>query len=176
MYKIKQLPEDFIVKEINDIKLNDTGRYSYFLLKKKNYNTLRAIQAIANKVKIYEKNIGFSGNKDKNALTEQLISISKGNKSIENIKLKDIELEFLGKGDEKIYLGNLKGNEFTITIRNLSNKEINKIKEKIKQKEILIPNYFGQQRFSKLNYQIGKAIINKNFENAINLILKTNEN
>ena len=114
MYKIKQLPEDFIVKEINDIKFDDNGQYSYFLLKKKNYNTLRAIQQISKKLRINEKNIEFAGNKDKNAITEQVISIYKGNKNIENINIKDIELKFLGQGNERIFLGNLKGNEFII--------------------------------------------------------------
>ena len=107
MHQIKQIPEDFIVTEINDIKFNNNGQYYYFTLKKKNYNTLRAIQAIAKKLRINEKNIGFAGNKDKNALTEQIISIKNGNKNIENIKIKDIELKYFGKGDEKIYLGNL---------------------------------------------------------------------
>ena len=74
MYKIKQIPEDFIVKEINDIILNNDGKYSYFLLKKKNYNTLNAIKAIAKKLKINEKDIGFAGNKDKEAVTKQTIS------------------------------------------------------------------------------------------------------
>jgi len=174
MHKIKQLPEDFIVKEINDIKLNDKGQYAYFLLKKRNYNTLRAIETIASKLKINKKNIDFAGNKDKNAVTEQTISIKNFDKKIKNFELKDIELKFLGKGNEKIYLGYLRGNEFVITIRNLNNKEIDSIKNKIKNNKVLIPNYFGPQRFSKNNNLIGKAIINNNFENAINLILKSN--
>ena len=173
MYKIKQFPEDFIVKEINDIKFNDSGNYSYFLLKKRNYNTLRAVQQISKKLKIYEKNIEFAGNKDKNAITEQTISIYNGNKNIEKLKIKDIELKYLGQGNEKIFLGNLKCNEFEITIRNLNNKDINKLKIKIKN-QVLMPNYFGPQRFSTYNCLIGKAIVKKNFKEAIDLILDSN--
>src|SRR3989338_6162306 len=99
MCKIKQIPEDFIVKEINDIKFDDNGIYSYFLLKKRNYNTLRAIKIISEKLKIPEKNIGFAGSKDKNAVTEQIISIKNGNKNIENIGFRDIELKVIGKGN-----------------------------------------------------------------------------
>jgi tRNA pseudouridine13 synthase len=167
MYKIKQLSEDFIVKEINDIELDESGEYSYFLLKKRNYNTLRAIEAISNKLNINIKNIGFAGSKDKNAITEQVISIYNGNENIENIQIKDIELKYLGKGNEKIFLGSLKGNKFTITIRNLDNKKIN-------NNEVLIPNYFGPQRFSTSNHLIGKAIVKKDFEEAIKVILSTN--
>ena len=112
MYKIKQIPEDFIVKEISGIKFSYAGKYAYFLLKKKNYNTLRAVQKIAEKLGINEKNIGFAGNKDKNAVTSQVISIKNGNKNIESIKLKDIDLKYLGRGNEEIYIGNLKGIDF----------------------------------------------------------------
>jgi len=173
MYKIKQIPEDFIVKEINDININDNGKFAYFLLKKRNYNTLRAVQQISKKLKINEKNIEFAGNKDKNAVTEQIISIYKGSKSIQNIKIKDIELEYLGQSNEKVFLGNLKGNKFEITLRNLNNKDINKLKEKI-ENQVLMPNYFGQQRFSTYNHLIGKAIVKKNFKEAVNLILESN--
>ena len=194
MYKIKQIPEDFIVKEINSLKFNDNGNYSYFLLKKRNYNTLRAIKIISEKLKISkknsknfsghkksqkdffvnEKNIGFAGNKDKNAITEQIISIKNGNKNIENIGFRDIELKFVGRGNEEVFIGSNKGNEFAITIRNLANKEIKTIENKLSNNKILMPNYFGPQRFSNNNAEIGKSLIKKDFKKAIKLILEAN--
>ena len=194
MYKIKQIPEDFIVKEINDIKFDDNGTYSYFLLKKRNYNTLRAIRIISQKLRISKKNsknfsghkksqkdffvneksIGFAGNKDKNAVTEQLISIKNGNKNIENIGFRDIELKFVGRGNEEVFIGSNKGNEFVITIRNLASKEIKAIENKLGNNKILMPNFFGPQRFSNNNAEIGKSIIKKDFKKAIKLILEAN--
>ena len=174
MHKIKQTPEDFIVKEMNDIILGNTGKYAYFLLKKKNYNTIKAIETIAKALGINVKNIGFAGNKDKNAVTEQLISIKNGKKDFEKVSLKDIGLKYVGKGDEEIYLGRLKGNEFYITIRGLEDKEIKKIEEKAKNKQIFMPNYFGEQRFSKSNHWIGKAITNRDFKKAVELVLESN--
>jgi len=170
MYKIKQIPADFIVREINELQLDNKGNYSYFLLKKRNYNTLTAIEVLANKLKISKKNIGFAGNKDKIAVTEQFISIRNGKKDYENINLKNIELKYLGQGINEIFLGNLKGNEFKITIRNLTKKEI----QKINSNKISMPNYFGPQRLSNKNHLIGKEIVNKNFDKAVNLILQTN--
>lgn len=174
MHKIKQIPEDFIVREISELKLDNNGNYSYFLLKKRDYNTLRALKIISQKLRITEKNIGFSGNKDKNAVTEQVISIKNGDKNIENIRLKDIELNYLGKGNEEIYLGSHIGNEFIITIRNITSKEISIINKKIKNNQILMPNYFGPQRFSHNNQEIGKSIIKKDFKKAVELILGAN--
>ncbi|MBU3942094.1 MAG: tRNA pseudouridine(13) synthase TruD, partial [Nanoarchaeota archaeon] len=47
MYKIKQIPDDFIVKEITNIKLKEEGSYAYFILKKRNYTTERAVSTAA---------------------------------------------------------------------------------------------------------------------------------
>ena len=75
MYKIKHIPEDFIVKERSTIKILLSGKYIYFLLKKKNWNTLDVIQKLAVIFDISEKKIGFAGSKDKNAVTEQVCSV-----------------------------------------------------------------------------------------------------
>jgi len=165
MYKIKQIPEDFVVREITDIKLKDNGNYTYFILKKRNYTTERAVSTIAHYLKTDRKNIGYAGSKDKNAITEQLISV-KGQIKKENINLKDIELIHKGKGNERISLGDLKGNEFIITVRGLNKEDI-----KINQKTFSIPNYFDEQRFSKNNSDIGRLILKKDFKGAVDLIL-----
>ena len=173
MYRIKQLPEDFIVREINNIKILNNGQYAYYILKKINYTTVDALQILSKKFKMPLKNIGFAGNKDKHAVTQQKISIFRGSKSFENIQLKNIELEYLGNGKEPISLGDLKGNEFFITLRNLGNNEIEKIKS-LASKKIRIPNFFGLQRFSKNNHLVGKAVITRDFKKAIEMILENN--
>jgi len=172
MYKIKQLPEDFIVKEISNVKFGEKGDYSYFSLKKENYSTVRAIMHIAQALRIKPKNIGFAGNKDKNAITEQVISVLKVNKDkINNLRLKDIELKFLGKGNSPVSLGDLEGNYFEIVVRDLDSEDISAFNKKI-NKKILIPNYFGEQRFSRNNHFVGKAIIKNDFKKAVELILE----
>lgn len=164
MYKIKQLPEDFIVREISSVKPGKEGKYNYFLLKKKNYTTIRALEHIAHALCIQLKKLGFAGNKDKTAITEQVCSAEGvGKEKLERIKLKDIEIKFLGKGDEPISLGILDGNEFEITVRNIDKKP------KPKTKFI---NFFGEQRFSKNNAEIGKAIVKKDFKKAVELLLE----
>ena len=174
MYKIKQIPEDFIVEEIINLDVKQSGEYSYFKLKKRDYTTLKAIQTIADKLNIPVKFISFAGNKDKKAVTEQAISIRGSNKNnIENLKLNDIELGFLGHGSEPISLGSLEGNEFTIMVKDLSEDEIKLFEKNIKNLD-KIPNYFGEQRFSKDNAEIGRNMIKKRFKEAVNLIIKGN--
>lgn len=163
MYRIKEKPEDFIVREISIIKPLDKGKYTYFLLKKKSYNTVRALEHIAKVLRVNPKKMGFAGNKDKIAVTEQTCSVPDVSKEqLERVKLRDIELEYLGKGDEPISLGDLEGNEFEIIVRNID--------EKPRAKKKFV-NYFGEQRFGKINVPIGKAIVKKDFEEAVKLML-----
>jgi len=165
MYKIKQIPEDFIVKEIPKYELDEKGDYSYFLLKKRDYTTINAVSKIAKRLRIPLKFIGFAGNKDKIAVTEQIISIKNIKLTdIEKLNFQDIKLEYIGQGKNPISLGDLKANQFKIIVRNLSSKR--KITKTIER----IPNLFGPQRFSKNNIEIGRYLIKKNFKKAIDLI------
>lgn len=159
MYKLKQKPEDFRVKELIEPDFDDSGGYSYYLLTKTKYNTSDAVKAIAKKLNIKPKDIGYAGNKDRNAITQQFISIKNCNK--QDLELKDIMLEFKGKGKNPISLGDNKGNQFEIIIRN-----IEKTPKQISQ----MINSFGEQRFSKNNTEIGKALLKKDFKKACELI------
>ncbi|MDP3989634.1 MAG: tRNA pseudouridine(13) synthase TruD [archaeon] len=165
MYKLKQIPEDFLVTEISSIPRSDNGRYHYYKLKKKNRNTIDAVKQLAKTLGIKEKQIGFAGNKDRNAVTEQIISIIGVNKEkISSIALSDMSLEFIGYADKPISLGDLNGNAFEIVVRNLDDNQItnNPIS--------FCENYFDEQRFSKNNVEIGKMFLKKNFEKAVELI------
>jgi len=164
MYILKQIPEDFFVKEIINLNISE-GNYAYCLLKKKNYATLRAIQKISKYFRIPLKRIGFAGSKDKKALTEQMISIAGIKKEqIKKINLKDLKLIFQGYGKNPLSLGDNDGNYFEITLRNLDSENPKLIE--------YFTNFFGEQRFSINNAEIGENLIKKNFKKAIELILE----
>ena len=164
MYQLKQIPQDFIVKEINNLRFSETGQYSYYLLKKTNYNTIDAIKKISEYWNIDDKFFNFAGTKDKVAVTEQYISISKGPKK--DLSLKDIELNFLGCGVERLNLGALIGNYFEITVRNIESQP--------KKKELFL-NLFDSQRFGRNddNHVVGKFILKGKFKEACELIDET---
>ena len=122
MYKIKEIPEDFVVKEITNVKAGEKGDYSYFWLKKRDYTTIRAVEKIAERLRIPVKNIGFAGSKDKRALTEQLISIR--NCGVKSLELKDIRLKYFGKGESALIINKLI-NVILNTTKNLSKKKDN---------------------------------------------------
>ncbi|MBS3158321.1 tRNA pseudouridine(13) synthase TruD [Candidatus Woesearchaeota archaeon] len=193
MYKIKQVPEDFIVEEItrfgNGIQVKEDKedcKYIYCILKKRDYTTLKALQIISHELGLSLNNIGFAGNKDRVAVTQQAISIyDPGNRAKPKIdkfnsdnSAKGIELKFVGYGNCPISLGELEGNKFRIVVRNLGNKELVKLKKLDAMqlndtKQLKFVNFYGEQRFSKSNKDIGKLLLQKRFKDAVELIIKT---
>jgi tRNA(Glu) U13 pseudouridine synthase TruD len=168
--EIKVLEEDFKVFEEKKLEFVDLtnleGRkYACFLLKKKGRNTLDVIKEIARRLRRKVKDIGFAGNKDKNAVTEQYISILSDRK--ENINSLDIDnasINFVGWLKDRINLGELKGNRFEIVVRNLDGaKDLNFNNVK---------NYFGEQRFGidGNNIEVGRSIVKRDFSKVCELL------
>ncbi|MBS3168490.1 tRNA pseudouridine(13) synthase TruD [Candidatus Woesearchaeota archaeon] len=165
--QLKTLPEDFIVEEILNLNLEKERQdYSIARLTKKGWDHFKLIQKISKILNLKPKFIGYAGIKDKQAITTQYISFYKVSKEkINKIKIQDFSLEFLGYSKERINLGDLKGNNFKIIVRNLTKKvDI--------PKDIQIENYFDDQRFGKLNntHLIGKSIIKKDFKETCKLL------
>jgi len=158
MYKLKQKPEDFIVEEISLYKAKEKGRYCYFLLEKKDYNTEKVIQNLARYFNIPRKNFGYAGSKDKRAVTKQYCSV-KG--KINDTEFDGFKIKVKGYIDNPVSLGDHSGNKFTIVIRNI---------DKLPKKKKEFINYFGEQRFGKHNFEIGVSILKKDFEKAASLI------
>ncbi|PIN76738.1 hypothetical protein COV17_01295 [Candidatus Woesearchaeota archaeon CG10_big_fil_rev_8_21_14_0_10_36_11] len=163
MYKLKLLPEDFIVREISTIAINKNGRYAYVKITKRDRNTIDVLKELAKQLKIKENTIGFAGSKDKHAITEQLFSILNVRKErLKDVVINNVTIECVGWGNVPISLGDLKRNEFEIVVRNIDIVPSEKIS--------LVENYFDEQRFSKNNAMIGKHLIKKEFSDAVKLI------
>lgn len=153
---IKEKPQDFIVKELLDLDLDDTGDYAYYELTKTDTAQEDAFKTICNKLNIKRKLINYAGTKDKKAVTTQFISIFNGPKK--DYDFDNVKLKYIGQGKERISLGQLKANHFEITVK--TDKEPRKITQ--------IPNYFDDQRFgiNKNNHIIGKLLLQKKFKEA----------
>ncbi len=163
MYLLKQQPEDFVVKEISSVPLQLQGKYLYFTIRKRNRNTLDVVTELARVLGIKEKQIGFAGSKDKQAVTIQFCSVVGVVKErLLAVKLTEVEIQFAGYGEVPISLGDLAGNHFEIVVRNLDSVSVELVR--------YIPNYFDEQRFSKNNVAIGRSIIHKDFKAAATLI------
>lgn len=149
--RVKQIPQDFYVEEIIKLKPKKAGDYTYFWLIKTNWTTMRAVQQIARACRVSKRRFKFAGTKDKVAVTKQAVSAFKVEpETLEKIRLKDIEIKIIGKGDEQISLGDLKGNKFEIIVRDLTDKDLKDFDKRVREIKRGFPNFFGPQRFVHL--------------------------
>ncbi len=155
---LKQLPEDFIVEEIPLLTPQEQGDYNYYKLKKRDYNTEDVIQKLSKKFNIPRKHFSYAGTKDRNAITTQYFTCKN---HIPDIKETDYSVEYLGKTNKPLSLGDHLGNKFIITIRDI---------DELPQENTHFTNLFGDQRFSKHNLDIGISILKKDFQTAVSLV------
>ncbi|MDD4251414.1 MAG: tRNA pseudouridine(13) synthase TruD [Candidatus ainarchaeum sp.] len=142
-------------------------------LEKINTDTNKAIAMLARGLGLSTKRIGYGGLKDKRAITCQRISVfDPPLEKIINFGAKGLELRNPVWG-ERIELGDLKENYFTIILRDISASE-DEIKNIINDfsKQIVngIPNFFGTQRFGgkrMITHKIGKLLIKEKYKDAI---------
>ena len=153
MVIIKKDPSDFKVRELIRLEYDKlAGNYAYYKLTKRNCDTLKAVELISKRLNVPIKFIGYAGNKDKYAETEQSISIPQVfRKRADIVRIDKIALEFLGCGKNRIHLGDNYGNAFEIKVYNY---------KKYHPSTFFI-NYFGEQRFGKDNHIIGKKSLKK---------------
>jgi len=189
---IKRKPEDFIVGEITqnlevlDPRLENyklegkSGLFLYFVLIKNNIDTSSALDWIAKIWNIPRKNISIAGLKDKRALTAQRVSVWGLKEKFEASKIMEINTPKIRTRSlclrlKELRLGDLWGNFFEITIRNIDldrvtieNRLRNKFKEIEEKGNIL--NGFGIQRFGEIRpitHIVGEKLLLGDFRLAI---------
>jgi tRNA pseudouridine13 synthase len=178
--RIKDKEEDFIVNEIdskgrvvdeNYVPEESPGKFTLFVMRKRNYGTDMAIKRIAKYIHTTYKRFGYAGMKDRKAITTQLISVFGIDKArIEGIKAQDMELLNPRASDKGLTLGDLKGNRFSLRIADRQGDA----KDIEKQLKGYFPNYFGEQRFGNIrqcNHKIGYSILKGDYEQAVMIYL-----
>ena len=153
--KIKERPEDFLVTEIPNRTWNTSGEYFVYEVTKRNLTTAEMRKRLAQQNGLRVQDIGYAGSKDRQAITKQYITTPK------EIRVSDplIALVLVGRSDDHLRLGDLLGNEFVIRVH-----------EVVASQEVTIPNYFGDQRFSKNNVEVGLCFLRADYKQLIALL------
>jgi len=163
-----------------EIPENPEGKEFLILeLEKFNYDLNMAVRFVSHYLQFSRKRIGYAGLKDKRAITCQRVSIWKPSlEKLANFKSKFIDLRPLEWSSKRVEIGDLKANNFKITIRNieLEEKELKKrVLEFAKEVEKEgVANFFGEQRFGgirEVTHLVGKEIVKGNLKNAVMLYL-----
>ncbi|KAI9317286.1 pseudouridine synthase [Dichotomocladium elegans] len=157
------------------------GEYLQFHVYKQGVDTIKTVSLIAQHAGLKQNKIGFAGTKDARGITVQAMTTHKT--PVEDLLraqeiLKDYNI-YIGDFDyvsNGLTLGDLKGNRFTLILRDVSGANIEQMEESLESlKANGFINYFGMQRFgtsSIMTHEVGRELIKKNYEGACDLVLK----
>jgi tRNA pseudouridine13 synthase len=166
--KIRTSPGDFAVSEVLDKKtissLSAEG-FAVYRLKKSGIDTNHALERIFKKFGVHLKALGL---KDAAARTEQYVCSVGKNKFLPNYSDEKISLERIGFAKKPLSAKDMVGNNFVIKITGATDD----ISNFVEHDKIL--NFYGYQRFGSkrpVTHLVGKALIQKRFGDAVNLIL-----
>ncbi len=170
---IRQQIDDFTVEEITNRVETTNGKYLIVELTKRNWDTHHLVRELSRFLRVSQDRFGWAGTKDRRAFTKQRISIwDMTGEEVARIRLKDVAITPVGHSNKKISLGDLWGNRFKITIRDITYPEdetllrVSAITEELKNGA---PNFFGSQRFGEnrpVTHIVGEAILRGDLKEA----------
>ena len=158
---IRTTPSDFDVTEELGYAFDAEGEHDYLFVEKIATNTEWLSRQLAGFAGVPAKDVGYSGLKDRNAVTRQWFSVPRWNSpdwskvSIEGATLLDVQ-----RHSKKLRRGAHKSNHFKIILRPnkkgsepfllVSEKGSDPFSEKLRLiGEQGVPNYYGEQRFGR---------------------------
>jgi len=158
---IKVSPEDFVVDELPAYLPNNCGQHLYLWIEKRQLTTQEAVKLIALAAGLSERDIGYAGQKDRQALTRQWVSLATPNDAV---VIDDPRLRVLASArhGNKLRLGHSKGNRFTLVVRGTDPGAASRARAIIARlAETGLANFFGPQRFGKQrdNALLGAALL-----------------
>lgn len=153
--QFKSQPEDFRVSETLPFELTGEGEHLFLHIEKTGINTGFLAQQIAKIYKVKDRDVGYAGRKDKQAVTRQWFSVwlpgkSSSEQELPLFKYPGCRLLAAYWHNKKLRTGAVQNNHFAITLREV--KHEGDLKQRIELiKAEGVPNYFGPQRFGNVN-------------------------
>jgi len=157
--KFKQTPEDFQVIEQLDVADDGEGEHQWLWVRKTGANTNFCAEKIARFAGVSERNVSYSGLKDRQAVTWQWFSIQlPGKETLNWNELSDEEMsvERVIRRTKKLKTGFHRANRFVIRLANVSSREaLEKLWQGVSERGVI--NYFGEQRFGRSGDNVAQA-------------------
>ena len=151
---IRTVPEDFVVTEVLGYEPTGEGEHAFLVVRKRNSNSEWVARQIAKLVGVKRMDVGFAGMKDRRAVTTQAFTVKVTGRDEPDWSLlnsdddgEQIEVVSVAQHQRKLKRGDLAGNHFVITLRQIEGEQA-EIEQRLEQiRERGFPNYFGEQRF-----------------------------
>ena len=159
--RIRSVPEDFRVEEIDAFEASGSGEHLLLVIEKRGMNTAFAAKQIAGWAGVPEAAIGYAGLKDRHAVTRQRFSVHLPKKVAPDVAtLASPEMRVLGAQwhSRKLPRGALAGNRFVLLLRDVQGMRdaIDPRLQSIAARGV--PNYFGEQRFGRGGDNVANAL------------------
>lgn len=159
--RIRSVPEDFAVEEIDAFDASGAGEHLLLTVEKRGMNTAFAAKRIAAWAGVAESAIGYAGLKDRHALTRQRFSVwipKRIAPDIDALQSDDLRVLDAQWHVRKLPRGALAGNRFVLTLREVEGDRA-AIETRLRAiAERGVPNYFGEQRFGRGGDNVSKAL------------------
>lgn len=157
--RYKQYCEDFIVKEDLGFELTGEGEHVCLWIQKIGENTQYLARQLAKFAGILARNVSYAGLKDRQGDTWQWFSLHIPGKVTPDFSLFESEgvtIHKVIRHHKKIKIGALAGNFFSITLREISDKQA--LEAALLNVKNGVPNYFGEQRFGFDGHNVSAAL------------------
>ncbi|MFL5395233.1 MAG: tRNA pseudouridine(13) synthase TruD [Myxococcales bacterium] len=176
--KIKQRPEDFVVREGFRFEEDPEGPVFVYRMDKQKVSTLQALERIGKEFGVRRRDLSVCGLKDKQGRTEQLVGVQGGALAgREVLQTGDLRLKLVGRAREPLSSANITSNRFEVTVRDLSREEAERVPESVREVErVGVVNYFDSQRFGFVKHGQGflaKHLLRGDFESALKALIAT---
>ncbi len=147
----KERAEDFIVEEIPAYIPEETGEFLYLWVEKTALSAEQLVSHLARCLKIAHQEVGTAGMKDRQAVTRQMVSVpGQCLPLVNSFDHEQIRILEVHRHRHKLRTGHLKGNRFSILIRNVGEGGLQKARSiGARLTETGVPNFFGDQRFGR---------------------------
>ncbi len=146
--RIRSVPEDFRVTEVIDFEFSGDGEHDYLYIEKTDTNTEWLARQLARFADVPGKDVGYSGLKDRNAVTKQWFSVPGWNSpDWSQLGLDGVRIVEIARHLKKLRRGAHRLNRFEIVLRGDVPGGVEERAARIAEHGV--PNYFGEQRFGR---------------------------
>jgi len=158
---LRHSPEDFLVFEQLGFELSGGGEHAFLHLEKRELNSMELLQRISQLSGIAQRDIGLSGLKDRNAVSQQWFSVRMAGRPEPNWqeleRSGDVRVLQVGRHLRKLKRGVHRANRFVLRLRDLRGDKDDLLPRLERVKAGGFPNYFGEQRFGREGSTLAQA-------------------
>jgi tRNA pseudouridine13 synthase len=159
--RVRETPEDFVVEEVLGFEPDGSGSHVLLVVEKRGANTAWVGSQLARAAGVAVRDVGWSGQKDRNAVTRQAYSLPwPAQAPIEPCR------EFAGEGfrvlaahrhGRKLRPGSHRANRFRLRVRGIEGDLPGLAARLAAIAQQGVPDYFGPQRFGRDGGNLARA-------------------